>query len=110
MPQVSGDRFSSQNMADCDFCSPEGRSFRTTRQCEGCTRPLCIVCRPAAPQAPYLCPECGGGPREDAIHRPEVSIARFQEAGQTVPFWLTVLRERMAAAQVRDAEELIVPE
>ena len=110
MPQVSGDRFSSQNMSDCQFCPPENRRFRTARQCSKCSRPLCLVCRPHVPQADYLCPECGGGAVEDAIHAPEAAIERISAAGHPVPYWLCILRERMAVAPARAVDELIVPE
>ena len=110
MPQVTGDRFSSQNMSDCSFCPPDGRRFRTTRQCATCSRPLCLACRPHVPQVPYLCPECGGGPAEAAIQAPEAAIQRISAQGHVVPFWLAVMQERQAAAPAQEAEELIVPE
>jgi hypothetical protein len=109
MPAVSGDRFSSQNMSDCLFCAEEGRRFRTQRQCAECARPLCLVCRPLVPGQPFLCPDCGGGPREDALHHPAASIDRIAAAGKDVPFWLEIVRERLTVSKV-DAEELIVPE
>src|SRR5262249_31354162 len=110
MPAVTGDRFSSQNLSDCAFCVPLGRQFRTQRQCSGCSRPLCLVCRPAVPGQPLLCPECGGGPPEAAIQNPTACIDRITAAGQAVPFWLEVLRERLALAGATAAEEMIVPE
>jgi hypothetical protein len=110
MPAASGERFSSQSMSDCEFCPPERRGFRTTRQCSGCSRFLCLVCRPALPQVPFLCPECGGGALEDAMGSPGACIERLSGAGRTVPFWLHVLHRRMAAAAKPDAEELLVPE
>jgi hypothetical protein len=112
MPRVSGDRFSSQNLSDCAFCPPGGRQFRTPRQCAACARALCLVCRPEVPGTPFLCPECGGGPREDTLRQPERAIARIREAGHAVPFWLTALHEGMATPSElpTDAEELIVPE
>jgi len=110
MPQSTGDRFSSQNMSDCGFCPAEGRRFRTTRQCNQCGRPLCLSCRPEVPEVSYLCPECGGGPSEDAIHHPEQAIGKIQAGGRAAPYWLLVLHERLAAAPVPDADELIAPE
>ena len=110
MPQVTGDRFSSQNMSDCEFCPPDGRRFRTTRQCTNCSRFLCLVCRPWVPKVPFLCPDCGGGPSEDAIHQPARAIERLEKAGQTAPYWLVVLRERTGTAKPEEAEALIVPE
>jgi hypothetical protein len=110
MPAVTGDRFSSQTMSDCQFCPAQGRGFRTTRQCAGCARYLCIVCRPNVPQVPFLCPECGGGPREDAIHAPGASLERIQAAGQVAPYWLVLLQERVGVAPAGDVEALLVPE
>jgi hypothetical protein len=109
MPQVSGDRFSSFNMADCAFCPEHGRRFRTGRLCAQCSKPLCIVCRPWIPQQPYLCPECGGGPAEDALHAPQAAIARIEASGQTAPFWLKVLEARTAQKH-EDPDEIVVPE
>src|SRR5436853_489570 len=110
MPALSGDRFSSQNMSDCEFCSPDGRRFRTTRQCSKCSRFLCLACRPHVPQQPLLCPDCGGGPRDNVFAAPAAVIERIEKAGQTVPFWLVVLRERTAALPPEQAEELVIPE
>jgi hypothetical protein len=110
MPSVTGDRFSSQNMSDCEFCPPGGRRFRTTRQCATCSRSLCLVCRPWVPRVPFLCPECGGGPAENAIHDPAGAIRKIEQAGQSAPYWLEVLRERAAAVKPEEVEELIVPE
>lgn len=110
MPSFTGDRFSSANMSDCEFCRPEGRRFRTTRQCAECRRYLCLVCRPQIPGAPFLCPHCGGGPCEDALHQPGSVIRRLAESGHTVPFWLTVIEERLARIPTHDPDELIVPE
>ena len=110
MPAVTGDRFSSQNMHDCAFCPEEGRRFRTTRQCVECGSALCLVCRPEVPGQPFRCPNCGGGPPADALHRPEVCIQRLTAAGQTVPFWLEVLKERLALLPAAEADEIIVPE
>ncbi len=110
MPAVSGDRFSSQNMSDCAFCPPEGRRFRTTRTCNECGRPLCLICRPAVPKAPFLCPECGGGPREDAIHQPGAAIERIRAAGNAAPYWLTVIERRLQATSPAVVETEIVPE
>jgi hypothetical protein len=110
MPAVTGDRFSSQNMSDCLFCPPEGRRFRTTRQCSACSRALCLVCRPEVPGQPYLCPPCGGGPVEDAIHQPGACIERIRAAELPVPFWLEVHQERLAAVPAAEAGDLIVPE
>ena len=110
MPRVSGDRFSSQNLSDCAFCPPEGRRFRTARQCSGCSRALCLVCRPEIPGSAFLCPECGGGPREDTLHQPAATITRLREAGVTVPFWLVTLEARLAVTKDPDADEILVPE
>ncbi len=110
MPAAApSDRFSGQNMADCGFCPPTGRRFRTQRQCGGCSQPLCLVCRPEVPGQPFRCPDCGGGSVEDALHMPSEAIARIQGTGAPVPFWLTLLQERMqtAAASVDDA---VIPE
>ena len=109
MPQVTGDRFTSANMADCTFCPPAGRRFRTGRICGNCSRPLCIVCRPWVPQQPYLCPECGGGPAQDALHAPGAAIRRLEDAGLTVPYWLRVLDERTVRKN-EDPDEIVVPE
>lgn len=110
MPKATGDRFSSQTMADCVFCPPEGRRFRTARQCAECGRPLCLVCRPAVPAIAYLCPDCGGGHPENALHAPAVVIERLTGAGYTAPFWLTVARDQIRLSSDENAEELIVPE
>ncbi len=110
MPSVSGDRFSSSNMSDCSFCHPEGRRFRTQRQCSECGKPLCLVCRPEVPGTPFLCPECGGGPCDDAIHQPDAVVARIQGAGHPVPFWLTLISERLHQTSVETVEAEIVPE
>ena len=111
MPQVTGDRFSSSSMSDCVFCLPEGRRFRTQRQCRDCGKALCLVCRPEVPGVPFLCPDCGGGPREDAIHAPGATITRIQSAGHKVPYWLLVLQERLEiVTDVEKLEEEIVPE
>jgi hypothetical protein len=110
MPTVSGDRFSSQNMADCEFCPPEGRRFRTARQCAKCSRYLCLVCRPYVPQRSVLCPDCGGGPCDNAFMAPAAAVERITAAGLTAPFWLTVLQERIGAAAAAEVEELIIPE
>jgi hypothetical protein len=107
---AAGERFSSASMADCEFCPRDGRRFRTTRQCSSCGRFLCIVCRPQVPQIAVLCPDCGGGARDDALHQPEAAIQRISEAGYTVPFWLIVIQERLAKLPSKDPEELIVPE
>ena len=96
-------------MADCVFCPPEGRRFRTQRQCSVCGKPLCLVCRPEVSGVPFLCPECGGGPAEDSLHRPLAVVERISAAGHTVPYWLTVLCERVTVAKV-DPDDLIVPE
>jgi len=104
------DRFSSQNMADCEFCPRDGRRFRTARQCAQCGKALCIVCRPQVPQIAFLCPECGGGPRDDALKDPGAVIRRLTDGGLTPPYWLVLLEERLAATPSRDAEEIIVPE
>jgi len=105
---LTGDRFSSQSLADCAYCPPGGRQFRTARQCAGCGRPLCLVCRPWVPRAPHLCPECGGGPLVNALQSPEAAAAGLQAAGQEVPYWLAVIRERAAARA--SIEDEIVPE
>jgi hypothetical protein len=110
MAQVYGDRISSQNMADCEFCPPDGRRFRTMRQCAGCSKPLCLVCRPALPAVSFLCPDCGGGAVENALHAPHAVVERLTSAGQTVPYWLTVAIEQIGRAPKEDVEELIVPE
>lgn len=111
MPQVTGDRFSSQNMADCAFCRPEGRRFRTTRQCAGCSRPLCLVCRVWVPQEPFLCPDCGGGDLEDALHAPAASVARLAANGHAVPFWLSTVQEQIqVSVSPAEIDEMIVPE
>jgi hypothetical protein len=112
MPAVRGAHFTSQSMADCAFCptSEGGRGFRTSRQCAGCNRPLCLVCRPQIAHVPYLCPDCGGGPLDNALRDPGACIERLKAAGHTVPYWLSVIHERLAAMPVPEAEELIVPE
>lgn len=111
MPQVTGDRFSSQSMSDCAFCPPEGRRFRTSRQCAQCSRPLCLGCRVPVPGTPFLCPECGGGPCEDALHVPGAAVERLQAAGHAAPYWLLVLHERsLAAASPEQVEAELVPE
>jgi hypothetical protein len=110
MPRVSGDRFSSQNMSDCDFCPAEGRRFRTMRQCSGCGKYLCLVCRPQVPAAAVLCPECGGGACENALQQPGAAILRLTEAGHTAPFWLLMVEERLALVATKDPDEIIVPE
>jgi hypothetical protein len=109
MPAPAGDRFSSQNMSDCEFCPPDGRRFRTQRQCVRCNRNLCIVCRPCVPGVEFLCPDCGGGPAEDTLHHPDKTIERLTSAGVTVPFWLCLLRDRMTVGNL-EADEVIVPE
>ena len=109
MPAASGDRFSGQNLSDCAFCPPADRQFRTQRQCSGCAKPLCLVCRPEVPGTPYRCPECGGGAVEDTLHTPDAAVRRIQEAGAKPPFWLTLLVEHTAASRMA-AEEVIVPE
>jgi len=109
MPQPGGDRFSNFNMADCAFCPPERRGFRTGRVCEGCGRPLCVVCRPWSPGQAFRCAECGGGALEDALGAPDDCIRRREEAGQPVPFWLTVLRER-ARVRHENPADTAVPE
>ena len=65
-----------------------------------------LVCRPEVPGQPFLCPGCGGGAPADALHQPEVCIERITAAGQTVPFWLEVLRERVALLSPREAEPM----
>ncbi|MFN3652064.1 MAG: hypothetical protein ACK47B_21010 [Armatimonadota bacterium] len=110
MPSSTGERFSSASMADCAFCPSDGRRFRTARQCAGCSRALCLNCRPEIPGKPYLCPDCGGGPREDALHVPAASITRLEAAGERVPYWLLVAREALASKGPVEAEELIIPE
>jgi hypothetical protein len=112
MPATRGDHFTSQTMADCAFCptSDSGRGFRTARQCAGCNRPLCVVCRPQVAQTAFLCPDCGGGPLDNALNDPAGCIARLQAAGHTIPYWLIVVQERLAAMPVPEVEELIVPE
>ena len=109
MPAPAGDRFSSQNMSDCEFCPPGGRRFRTQRQCSGCGRYLCIVCRPCIPAVAFLCPDCGGGPAEDTLHHPDRTIERLKTEGVTVPFWLGLLHERMTTGKI-EADEVMVPE
>jgi len=110
MAQVSGDRFSSQNMSDCEFCPPDGRRFRTMRQCSACGKALCLVCRPALAGTAYVCPECGGGVAEDALHRPQQVIERLTASGVTVPFWLSIAVEQLRTHPTESIEELIVPE
>jgi hypothetical protein len=110
MPQVSGDRFSSQNMSDCAFCPADGRRFRTTRQCSACGKALCLVCRPALPGTAFVCPDCGGGEAEYALLRPQLVIERLTAAGVTVPFWLSVAVEQISTHPTESVEELIVPE
>lgn len=115
MPAVSGDRFSAQSFADCVFCPAGRRGFRTARSCGQCGKPLCLVCRPAIPNQPFLCPECNGGAVEDTLHNPAATADRLTSAGITTPTWLIVLRDQAAAraAQASVAvavEELIVPE
>src|SRR5579862_3964635 len=109
MPQFTGDRFSSQSMADCAFCAADGRRYRTTRQCAGCGKPLCLVCRPWVPQVRFLCPECGGGPLANAVEAPQAAIDDLVIAGFTPPYWLLVLQEQ-SARRKETAEELVVPE
>lgn len=110
MPRPPLDRFTSQSMSDCEFCSPEGRRFRTQRQCSVCSRHLCLVCRPWVPQAAYLCPDCGGGTREDALHEPGASIERLTAAGLNAPFWLLLMQDRLSASKAASVDEEIVPE
>jgi len=110
MPAVSGDRFSSQNMADCHFCPPDGRRFRTARQCTECRKALCLVCRPAHPKVPFLCPDCGGGAPENALKQPAACIDRITQAGHEAPYWLVVVKERLGVLPPAEAEQLIVPE
>ena len=110
MPAVTGDRFSSQNMADCPFCPAGGRQFRTGRQCAECGKPLCLICRPEVPKQPFLCPDCGGGPVEDAIHAPGPAIERIRTAGQPIPYWLTLLQQRIQVTSPEAVENEIVPE
>lgn len=115
MPAVSGDRFSAQSFADCAFCPADRRRFRTARTCGQCGKPLCLVCRPAIPNQPFLCPECSGGAVEDTLHNPAATAERLAGAGIVVPTWLIILRDqaavRAAKADVAAAvEELIVPE
>ena len=107
MAQVYGDRFSSQSMADCEFCPPDGRRFRTMRQCSSCGKPLCLVCRPVVVSVPFLCPECGGGVAENALLAPQAVIERLTGAGQTVPYWLTVIVEQTAKAPKEGVDDLI---
>src|SRR5262245_13305579 len=109
MPTVTGDRFSSQNLGDCEFCPPDGRRFRTARRCQGCARYLCLACRPWIPNEPFRCPQCGGGEVENALNAPEAAIARIVGAGHAAPFWLLIHSQRLAASG-RDAEEEVVPE
>ena len=109
MPRVTGDRFSSQNLADCSFCPDEGRRFRTVHRCEGCARHLCLACRPWIPDAPFRCPDCGGGGVEMALAAPQAALDRITAAGRAAPFWLLVHNERLAASG-RGAEEEVVPE
>ncbi|MCC2669183.1 MAG: hypothetical protein K0Q72_1654 [Armatimonadetes bacterium] len=109
MPPPNADRFSSQNMSDCEFCPPDGRRFRTMRQCSGCSKALCLVCRPALPALAFLCPECGGGEVENALHAPAAVIERLQAAGHTVPYWLLVAAAQGGPAGNEIAEELIIP-
>lgn len=91
------DRFSSQNMMDCGFCSvrDDTRRFRTQRQCSGCGKPLCLVCRAHVPRAPFLCPDCGGGPPDDALRNPGGVRQRLEAAGFSPPYWLLVVEERI---------------
>jgi hypothetical protein len=115
MPAPSGDRFSAQSFSDCAFCPPGRRGFRTARTCNECGKPLCLVCRPAIPNHPFLCPECSGGAVEDTLHNPGATADRLASAGITTPTWLIVLREQAAARAASGTvaaavEELIVPE
>lgn len=110
MPSVTGDRFSSQSMSDCEFCPADGRRFRTARQCAECGKPLCLVCRPVVSGVSFLCPTCGGGPRENSLLEPSLVIERISAAGHTTPFWLTIAHEQITLAVGTQAEELIVPE
>jgi hypothetical protein len=91
-------------MADCAFCPPDGRRFRTARRCSECGKPLCLFCRVELPGRPFRCPECDGLPRDDALRAPEAAIQRLGEAGMTPPFWL----ETAAAAGCPDDQ--VVPE
>ena len=109
MPQVTGDRFSIYNMADCEFCPVDRRKFRTGRVCGVCSRPLCVVCRPFVPNQDYVCPDCGGGPVEDPLHAPDASIHLREAAGIPVPYWLSVLRDR-AVKKHENPDETLVPE
>lgn len=110
MPQVSGDRFSSQSMSDCDFCPSDGRRFRTARQCATCGKALCLVCRPALPGTAFLCPDCGGGGVENALHQPQLVIDRLKASELTIPYWLSIAVEQMQSHPQETIEELIVPE
>lgn len=110
MPAVTGDRFSSQNMANCHFCPAGGRQFRTGRVCAECGKALCLICRPEVPRQPFLCPDCGGGPVEDAIHTPGRAIERIRASGQPVPYWLTLIQERIQVSSPEVVENEIVPE
>ena len=94
-------------MADCAFCPPDARRFRTARQCANCGTALCLVCRPAIPAIPFLCPNCGGGERENTLKDPARTIARLQAAGLTVPYWLEILQLRITAEKVKVDDELI---
>lgn len=110
MPQVSGDRFTSQSMSDCDFCPSDGRRFRTARQCATCSKALCLVCRPALPGTAFLCPDCGGGIVENSLLHPQQVIERLTTTGVTVPYWLSVAVEQIQGHPQETIEELIVPE
>lgn len=95
---MAADRFTGQTLADCAFCPPDGRRFRTARSCAGCGRPLCLVCRPWIPVTAHQCPDCGGGPPEAALTQPEEAIERLIERGHTPPYWLVLFSRRQAAA------------
>ncbi len=93
------ERFSGQNLADCPFCPPGGRQFRTARLCSGCGQPLCLSCRPDIPGVPSRCPDCGGGGAEEALREPGRALERLAAAGLNPPLWLTLLRDRAGTAE-----------
>jgi hypothetical protein len=97
-------------MSDCDFCPSDGRRFRTARQCSACNKALCLVCRPALPGTAFLCPDCGGGTPENALHQPQLVIDRLTASSITIPYWLTIAVEQMQSHPQETLEELIVPE
>lgn len=107
MAPSSGERFGSQNLADCAFCPAGGRRFRTARSCARCDRPLCLACRPLGGPDGVLCPDCGGGRLEHALEDPRGAHLRLTQAGGEPPLWLTVMVARLEKGDPASPEELI---